>query len=233
MGDQKKWIKWWCDAPSDPKVQMLPSNLRWAFPALLSLAKKSTREGYLEMAPGMPYPDEALAAWCGMSLEDTKAAVDHMLTVTLLESVTENVTVQLLVGETGSNAQRNGSRNAQTLRFKRWDKRQKTDSYNRVKRFREKHVTVEVTGRETTEVDLDLDLDLKKDQNQHHVTRPKSNGRFTIPTVEEVSEYCRTRGNNVDPVKFHAFYTSNGWRVGKNPMKNWKAAVVSTWERAN
>jgi hypothetical protein len=34
----------------------------------------------------------------------------------------------------------------------------------------------------------------------------------------------------VDPVKFHAHYTANGWKVGKNPMKNWKAAVV-TWER--
>lgn len=55
--------------------------------------------------------------------------------------------------------------------------------------------------------------------------------RFTIPTVEEVEEYCKARGNTVDPLKFHAYYTSNGWKVGKNPMKNWKAAVVSTWER--
>lgn len=219
MGDGKKWVKWWCDAPSDPKVQMLPSNLRWAFPALLALAKKSTREGYLEMAPGMPYPDEALATWCGMSLEDTKAAVDHMLTVTLLETVTE------------INAQFNVNCNAKILRFKRWDKRQKSDSYERVKRYREKQVTGKITGQETTDVEVDVEVDVKKDQNQPHVTRPKSNGRFTIPTVEEISEYCTARGNNVDPVKFHAFYTSNGWKVGKNPMRNWKAAVVSTWEK--
>ena len=62
------------------------------------------------------------------------------------------------------------------------------------------------------------------------VPRP-GNGRFTPPTVEDVAEYCRARNNSVDPVKFHAYYTSNGWRVGKNPMKNWKAAVVSTWEK--
>lgn len=68
-----------------------------------------------------------------------------------------------------------------------------------------------------------------KDQKRI-VTRP-GNGRFTIPTVEQIAEYCTARGNNVDPVRFHAFYTSNGWKVGKNPMKNWKAAVVSTWEK--
>jgi hypothetical protein len=61
------------------------------------------------------------------------------------------------------------------------------------------------------------------------VPRP-GNGRFTIPTIDEVSEYCAARRNNVDPVKFHAFYSSNGWRVGKNPMKKWKAAIV-TWEK--
>ena len=62
------------------------------------------------------------------------------------------------------------------------------------------------------------------------VTRPKGNGRFTPPTLDEVIEYCKARDNRVDPIKYHAHYTANGWRVGKNPMKNWKAAVV-TWER--
>jgi len=53
--------------------------------------------------------------------------------------------------------------------------------------------------------------------------------RFVAPTVEEIAEYCTARNNMVNPHKFHAHYTANGWRVGKNPMKNWKAAVV-TWE---
>ena len=78
---------------------------------------------------------------------------------------------------------------------------------------------------------LSSDPDLPpEDQNQHRVPRP-ANGRFTPPTIEQVSEYCRARNNQVDAVKFHAYYTSNGWKVGKNPMKNWKAAVVSTWEK--
>ena len=54
--------------------------------------------------------------------------------------------------------------------------------------------------------------------------------RFVPPTVEEVKAYCETRGNSVDPEAFVAFYQSKGWKVGKNPMKDWKASVI-TWEK--
>lgn len=54
--------------------------------------------------------------------------------------------------------------------------------------------------------------------------------RFIPPTIDQVREYCRKRGNRVDPEKWIAHYESNGWRVGKNPMKKWQAAVI-TWEK--
>ena len=54
--------------------------------------------------------------------------------------------------------------------------------------------------------------------------------RFTTPTLEEVKEYCSERKNGVDAERFVNYYTANGWKVGKNPMKDWKAAV-RTWER--
>ena len=54
--------------------------------------------------------------------------------------------------------------------------------------------------------------------------------QFTRPSVEEVRAYCIERGNNVDPEQFVAFYDSNGWKVGKNPMRSWKSAVI-TWEK--
>lgn len=54
--------------------------------------------------------------------------------------------------------------------------------------------------------------------------------RFTPPTLQEISDYCRERGNGIDPEKFRAYYESNGWKVGRNPMKSWKAAVT-TWEK--
>ncbi len=60
---------------------------------------------------------------------------------------------------------------------------------------------------------------------------PQKKTRFVPPTLEEVQEYCWERQNNVDPQKFIDHYSSNGWKVGRNPMKDWKAAV-RTWERS-
>lgn len=54
--------------------------------------------------------------------------------------------------------------------------------------------------------------------------------RFVPPTVEEVKAYCDSRKNGVDAEKFVAFYGSKGWRVGNQPMKDWKQAVI-TWEK--
>ena len=53
--------------------------------------------------------------------------------------------------------------------------------------------------------------------------------RFTPPTADEVRAYCQERGNNVDAERFVDFYASKGWKVGAQPMKDWKAAV-RTWE---
>ena len=54
--------------------------------------------------------------------------------------------------------------------------------------------------------------------------------RFTPPTLDDVSAYIRERGSNVDAQRFLDFYTAKGWMVGKNRMKDWKAAV-RTWEK--
>lgn len=55
---------------------------------------------------------------------------------------------------------------------------------------------------------------------------------FKEPTVEEVKAYCKERNNSVDPEYFIDFYTSKGWKVGNQPMKDWKAAV-RTWEKGD
>jgi hypothetical protein len=54
--------------------------------------------------------------------------------------------------------------------------------------------------------------------------------RFSPPTVDEVRAYCQERGNKVDANRFCDFYASKGWKVGSQPMKDWKAAV-RTWEK--
>lgn len=53
---------------------------------------------------------------------------------------------------------------------------------------------------------------------------------FSQPTLDEIREYCKSRNSNVDPEQFYDFYESKGWMIGKNRMRDWKAAV-RTWER--
>lgn len=52
--------------------------------------------------------------------------------------------------------------------------------------------------------------------------------RFVPPNVDEVRAYCTEKGYTLDADRFVDYYTSNGWKVGKNPMKDWRAAV-RTW----
>ena len=59
---------------------------------------------------------------------------------------------------------------------------------------------------------------------------PAKSTRFVKPSLKDVEAYCRERRNSVSAEAFMAFYESNGWKVGRNPMKDWKAAV-RTWEQ--
>lgn len=58
----------------------------------------------------------------------------------------------------------------------------------------------------------------------------KSGISIVRPSIEEVAAYCRERGSRVDPQAWMDHYSANGWKVGRNPMKDWKAAVRQ-WER--
>lgn len=77
-------------------------------------------------------------------------------------------------------------------------------------------------------VSIDLELS-KSNLNSNLIKSNKERGRFTPPTLSEVSSYCLERKNKVDPQRFIDFYEAKGWMIGKNKMKSWKAAV-RTWE---
>lgn len=53
--------------------------------------------------------------------------------------------------------------------------------------------------------------------------------KFIKPTIEELEAYMEERNMNNVANRFFDHYESNGWKVGKNPMKDWKASV-RTWE---
>ena len=72
--------------------------------------------------------------------------------------------------------------------------------------------------------------EFRSEERRDREEKEKRQRAFSVPTLEDVSQYCQSRNNQVDPVKFHAHYTANGWRVGRTAMRNWQAAIV-TWER--
>lgn len=73
--------------------------------------------------------------------------------------------------------------------------------------------------------------DKEKENRESKDSQKKSRNVFRPPTVKEVAAYCAERGNDVDPQLFVDFYTGKDWMVGKNRMKDWRAAV-RTWERS-
>lgn len=92
-------------------------------------------------------------------------------------------------------------------------------------------VNEDVNVNENVDVDENVNVDnIKESGGKIPPQTPRKN--FVKPTVEEVRNYCLERKNNVNPEKFIDFYEAKDWYIGKNKMKDWKAAV-RTWEGRN
>ncbi len=72
----------------------------------------------------------------------------------------------------------------------------------------------------------------QEDKELKNVKKYKNRGVFSKPTVSEIKQYCQERNNSIDAEKFFHYYKSNGWKVGKVSMSDWKSAVI-TWEKRN
>ena len=72
----------------------------------------------------------------------------------------------------------------------------------------------------------------KKYINVNDIKKKNTKKKFVKPNIEEIKEYCNKRKNNIDTQYFYDYYQSNGWKVGKNAMKDWQA-TIRTWERRN
>ena len=80
-------------------------------------------------------------------------------------------------------------------------------------------------GAKETETETEEETEEETDKDKNKKPRP----RFVKPTIEEVAEYMKSRGKGVDPQEYYDHYESNGWKVGRNSMKDWKAAARK-WE---
>ena len=114
-----------------------------------------------------------------------------------------------------------------------------SESAERMRRMRSKETSKLLPSQCDTQSDTVCDENVtvekenrdryKKENTPCGGTKEKAT-RFSPPTLEDVQKYCQERKNSVDAERFLNFYESKGWFVGKNKMKDWKAAV-RTWER--
>jgi hypothetical protein len=99
--------------------------------------------------------------------------------------------------------------------------------------MRKKRANVDAKGEQLSAVirgSHNADADADTVNKILDASRPAPAKRFIKPTLAEVDAYCLERKNDVHPPKFIDHYESNGWKVGRNPMRDWKAAV-RTWEQ--
>ncbi|MGM9628988.1 MAG: hypothetical protein ACI3V4_13030 [Faecousia sp.] len=89
------------------------------------------------------------------------------------------------------------------------------------------HVTTEWQPSDNQmETEVRLGKDSIDKDSIREADKPPTRSRFVPPSAEEVAAYCNERGyTGVDPERFVDYYTSNGWKVGRNSMKDWKATV--------
>lgn len=80
------------------------------------------------------------------------------------------------------------------------------------------------------EAEAEAEVDAEAIKSNTTPVRQSRKLHFSLPSLGEVVAYCQERKNNVDPQRWFDYYTANGWKVGKNSMKDWRA-TVRTWER--
>lgn len=65
---------------------------------------------------------------------------------------------------------------------------------------------------------------------KQQAARPLITGAFVRPTLDEIAAYLQEIGYDIDPGAFYDFYQQNGWKVGRNPMKDWRS-TCRNWKR--
>ena len=192
---------------------------------LLKLYLRSLKnDGKLVVNDRIPYNAEMLASVTGHQVGTIKQALSMFKELGLIE-ILENGAIYMLDIQ---NFIGKGSTEADRQRL--YDRR--ISDERKQKKLTQSRNLEEIFEKSTPEIEIELEKEIKieKEIDSSASTTTKRK-RFEKPTLSEIKAYCIERGNKVDAQHFFDYYESNGWRVGKNSMKNWQAAV-RIWERS-
>ena len=189
---------------------------------LLKLYLRSLKnDGKLVVNDRIPYNAEMLASVTGHQIGTVKQALSIFKDLGLID-VLENGAIYMLdiqnfIGKGSSEADRK----------REYRQRIETDRTNVQTNLRQ------ISEKSPPEIEIELEREIKieKEIDSSAKSTTTKRKRFEKPTLSEIEQYCIERNNNVNAEQFYDYYESNGWKVGKNSMKDWKAAV-RTWERS-
>ena len=189
---------------------------------LLKLYLRSLKnDGKLVVNDRIPYNAEMLASVTGHQVGTIKQALSMFKELGLIE-ILENGAIYMLdiqnfIGRGSSEADRK----------REYRQRIESDRTNVQTNLRQ------ISEKSPPEIEIELEKDIKIEKDIHSSAKSTTTKRkrFEKPSISDIKQYCIERNNNVNAEQFFDYYESNGWKVGKNSMKDWKAAV-RTWERS-
>lgn len=188
-------------------IEELPNGKEYLLFYLKLLAESIDHEGELRFSDTIPYNEQMLSVITNTNIDVVRSAMKLFVELKMIEVLADETIymaeVSKLIGSEWASAER-------------------------MRKLRKNQQASLCDGNVTesdTEIEKEKDIDKDKEKE---VIKPQK--RFTKPTIEEVEAYCQERNKGVDAQRWYDYYSSNGWKVGKNPMKDWKAAV-RTWER--
>lgn len=193
---------------------------------LLKLYLRSLKnDGKLVVNDRIPYNAEMLASVTGHQVGTIKQALSMFKELGLIE-ILENGAIYMLDIQ---NFIGKGSTEADRQRL--YDRR--ISDERKQKKLTQSRNLKEILEKSTPEIEIELEKEIKieKEIDSSAKSTTTKRKRFEKPTLSEIKQYCIERNNNVNAEQFYDYYESNGWKVGKNSMKDWKAAV-RTWERS-
>lgn len=195
-------------------IESMPNGKDYVLFYLKLLCESIDHEGKLRFSDTIPYNEDMLATITNTNIDMVRSAMKVLVSLGLIEIFDDQTIymseVEKMIGS-------------------------ETESAERMRRHRAlgaglpSHCDADVT-KSDTEKEIDKDTEINREKEIESRTRAQRAPRFSPPTLEEVKAYCAERGNKVRAERFIDYYTANGWRVGRNPMKDWKAAV-RTWEK--
>ena len=188
---------------------------------LLKLYLRSLKnDGKLVVNERIPYSADMLASVTGHQVGTIKQALSVFKDLGLID-VLDNGAIYMLdiqnfIGKGSSEADRK----------REYRQRIETDRTNVQTNLRQ----ISEKSPPEIEIELEKDIEIEKEIHSSAKSTTTKRKRFEKPTLSQITQYCLERNNNVNAEQFYDYYESNGWKVGKNSMKDWKACV-RTWER--